>query len=330
MLGLVLSSKEGVADHYPFKVEKRASWSSESCLQLLSSKLVIMSERSRADNTTASSHDSNTVTAGAGASNNLNLNLNLLRHASALDLSDAPVLQALNALLLYLQEHVYHLDDPSQRIVVSAVKAISFDQYLQLDAISLYSLHVFHEDFHPNLLQLGAHSGGRGKNKEGYSLFSLFDRAKSLPGRAKLRDWMTKPLRCRERILRRQAGVALVVRAENMDFISYIARLQPHVFGVPSLLLRFKKVAATVTEWDKLHKTLHHGLLLFDAAVQFTRQERPQPDKDYLLAQLGDFNPDPLRQLKSVLEEVVDFGDSVSRGQVYIREGFDANLDNLR
>lgn len=275
MLGILLSSKEEVPDHYPFKVEKRSSWNSENCLHLLASKLSIKSERRGGEK-------------NQGHSISTPSNLNLLRHASAIDLKDTLVLQTLNALLLYLQEHVFHLDDPSQQIVVNAVKTISFDKYLQLDAISLHSLHVFHEDQHPNLVR----GRGGGNSKEGYSLFCLFDRARSLPGREKLRDWMTKPLRNKDMILRRQSGVALVVRPENLDFVGYIAKLQHHIFGVPSLLLRFKKAAATASEWDKLHKTLRHGLLLFDAMVQFTRQERPHPDKEFLLSLVGDFNPD--------------------------------------
>ena len=43
------------------------------------------------------------------------------------------------------------------------------------------SLQIFSEDYHPNVIK------GVGRSKEGFSLFGLFDRTKSLPGRQKLR-----------------------------------------------------------------------------------------------------------------------------------------------
>ena len=52
---------------------------------------------------------------------------------------------------------------------------------------------------------------GKGKNKEGYSLFSLFDRTKSHPGREKLKDWMMKPVRELSIISHRQYGIGLGV-----------------------------------------------------------------------------------------------------------------------
>ena len=47
---------------------------------------------------------------------------------------------------------------------------------------------------------------------KGYSLFNLFDRTKSFPGRERLKEWMHKPVRDINIITDRQNGIALAVR----------------------------------------------------------------------------------------------------------------------
>jgi len=181
-LSALIMGRDGTADFYPFKVEPRHSWNADTCRQLLSTKLNVKTEN---------------ISTGDSRS--------MLRHASVINLDENVLLQPLCALLLYLKENVFHLDDDSQTMEVTNILPIEYSQFLLMDSISLYSLQIFHEDCHPNLIKGGS------KNKEGYSLFTLFDRAKSLPGREMLRDWMNKPVRSARIIRHRQSGIALVV-----------------------------------------------------------------------------------------------------------------------
>ncbi|CAN0375403.1 unnamed protein product [Laminaria digitata] len=54
------------------------------------------------------------------------------------------------------------------------------------------------EEFHPNVLS------GKGRSKEGFSIFGLFDRTRSASGRRCLKEWMLKPLHDIEAIRIRQ------------------------------------------------------------------------------------------------------------------------------
>lgn len=65
---------------------------------------------------------------------------------------------------------------------------------------------IFQEERHPNVIS------GRGRSKEGFSLFALLDQTHSRPGRACLREWMLRPLRCPEDIVRRQRVVDLLMQ----------------------------------------------------------------------------------------------------------------------
>jgi DNA mismatch repair ATPase MutS len=62
----------------------------------------------------------------------------------------------------------------------------------------------------------------KGKSKEGYSLFAMFDRTKSLPGRTTLRTWMLRPFCDKAQIMRRQSGVAMVMEPDHSDYIQQV------------------------------------------------------------------------------------------------------------
>lgn len=84
----------------------------------------------------------------------------------------------MGALLSYLQEFLFNLDT---EISINCVQSFVLDAYLRLDQSSYRSLQIFSEDSHPNVLK------GPGRSKEGFSIFGIMDRTKSLPGRRRLR-----------------------------------------------------------------------------------------------------------------------------------------------
>jgi DNA mismatch repair protein MSH5 len=84
----------------------------------------------------------------------------------------------MGALLSYLQEFVFNLDSI---ISVNDVQSFVLETYLRIDQNSYQSLQIFNEDSHPNVLK------GPGRSKEGFSIFGLMDRTKSLPGRRRLK-----------------------------------------------------------------------------------------------------------------------------------------------
>jgi DNA mismatch repair protein MSH5 len=84
----------------------------------------------------------------------------------------------MGALLCYLQEFLFNFDSI---ISINCVESFILNSYLRLDQNSYQSLQIFSEDPHPNVLK------GIGRSKEGFSIFGLMDRTKSLPGRRRLK-----------------------------------------------------------------------------------------------------------------------------------------------
>ena len=99
---------------------------------------------------------------------------------SMIDFHDQAAVRASGALVGYAQKN---------NLVGTELNAIhSFDlnEYLLVDRNSLSSLEVFKVEEHPSVIR------GRGRQKQGFSLFSLLDRSRCALGRQALRGWILK------------------------------------------------------------------------------------------------------------------------------------------
>jgi DNA mismatch repair ATPase MutS len=57
------------------------------------------------------------------------------------------------------------------------------------------------------------------------------------------REWLRMPFCDRRKILERQDGVAMAARADNIDFLSSLAKYLRKIHDLPKLVLRIKKVS---------------------------------------------------------------------------------------
>ena len=182
---------------------------------------------------------------------------------------------------------------------------------------------------------------GVGRSKEGFSLFGLFDRTKSLPGRQCLRQWMLAPFCDRERILRRQDGVALIVRPENREFVGEITRLMKHIHDIPRILLRIKKVESGQQEWCRLYRSLESAIQILDFTTSFTRDydysnessttsDDRVADRQYIADLLQSIQYETIRTIYERIARAIDFDASVELSTTTIREGYDKQLDQIR
>ena len=132
LLSMLLRSEEGVPDHYQYKVEKRLSWDSESALKLLSSRFKI---KSKSQNNIPCSY------------------INILKQESSVNLENTPSLQSMNVMLLHVIGNIYSLTDMNEAIIINAIEPLEFSKYMRIDANTYYSLQIFHEEYHPNIVQ---------------------------------------------------------------------------------------------------------------------------------------------------------------------------------
>jgi len=300
LLELILSGVDGSPDAYRYRVLRSTAWKDNACQQLIHNCLVI---RGKATG----------LSSVASGYNYL---------SSILDLEEEYSRQALGAMISYCQETVFKLDDG--KVTVSGVKQIAQESYLRMDQASFRALHIFAEDIHPNVIK------GKGRSKEGFSLFGLFDRTHSMPGRWRLRDWMLRPYFDKAKILQRQQGVALTARAANRDFVRAIVAQLRHFHDVPRLILRVKKVEATFAEWSKIHSSLVSSLKIMDHIHWFVQSATDAEDGAYISYLIRHIDAKAIHFVTQQLQGAIDFAQSEAEATIVFNLGYDESLDRLR
>ena len=224
--------------------------------------------------------------------------------------------EALGGLLAFLQTTVFSLEQ-DRRVRVAGMHAMAGHRRLRLDPVDFRALQIFVEDTHPNEI------AGQGRSKEGFSLFSLLDRTVSLLGRATLQDWMRKPLMSVEAIEARQRRVgALIGLLSTGGDMTELRRLLRRVHDIPSILLRFKKVASTgVADWHKLFASLEAciGVATQGSAIH-RRSSRPTAMAD-VAARSAAIDLAVVQFCRDALRNAIDFEVSLERKDVVFNEG---------
>lgn len=297
LLDLVLSGLDLTPDAYRFKVLKNSVWNDKASYQLIHKYLEIR------------------CTQGVQST--------YQQLACVLDLEQEQSRLALGAIIAYMQETIFKLD--GGKVIVSSVKKFTQESFMKIDQASFQALQIFSEDIHPNVMK------GKGRSKEGFSLFGLFDRTHSLPGRQRLREWMACPFYDKAKILQRQKGVALITRACNRDFVAGFAAMLRHFHDLPRLLLRIKKVEATHVDWCKIYSSLQAAQKVLDHIRLFVAS--PLTDSDdsaYIQHVCADIDVHTIYSITQILGSAIDFKESDEQGAVMFHESYDATLDHLR
>ena len=156
--------------------------------------------------------------------------------SSEFDFADRARVCALGGVVSYLQKNIFTMEQHGHVHVGNLAPVESLIQgQCVVDPISLRALSIFVEDFHPSQIK------GKGRSKEGFSVFAVFDRTNSSGGRRTLREWFRSPLADAARICSRQDGVALFMVPEIKEIESSIVKNLKNLHDTPQVLLRIKK-----------------------------------------------------------------------------------------
>lgn len=92
--------------------------------------------------------------------------------AAVIDFDSKVLVQALGALLSYLQSTVFQLEE-GKYIIINRIVEAKTSAYMVISQSTFSALHIFSTEHHPLIAK------GHGHSKEGFSLYSLLDRTKS-------------------------------------------------------------------------------------------------------------------------------------------------------
>lgn len=307
LLKAILEGIDGRENTYTYKTIRSSAWNEKVTAPLIYNDLKIRSRSEGAPQGTVAESVFETIR----------------RLEIDMDIEKIRLKQALGALLTYLQDHTFNLDQG--RIFVSAIERFPNITYLRLDDNSYKALQIFHEDYHPNWIS------NYGKSKEGFSLYGLYDRTHSVLGKQKLREWMAKPFCDIDRILERQEGVRFTLRETNRDLLSQFKFHLRHVSDIPRLIVRIKKVTAKAKDWCKLFASLTNATAIVEK-MEVHKQYLQEDSDDYRFIEkmFHDVNQYVLRNLVKVLATVIDFHQTIEAGEIIIQQDIDPVLDEKR
>jgi hypothetical protein len=247
--------------------------------------------------------------------------------AAVVDFDSKVQIQALGALLSFLQGTVFRLED-SGIVTVNRIVQAKSSLYMSINAATFSALHIFSTEHHPLIAK------GPGNAKEGFSLYSLLDRTQSKGGRQLLREWMMKPLIDLEAIRERQDAVELFMQTPLQTttgvLLTFLAKIGP----VDKILTRMQKCATHPMDFIVLTRTLA-------AAVAISNILRGDilPALEASNDQSHQFLHDISRRcnapaLAELQQEIVDIVDdeltSELKTSVVIRRGFHLQLDEMK
>eukprot|EP00767_Chilomastix_cuspidata_P001891 gnl/Chilomastix_cuspidata/2016.p1 GENE.gnl/Chilomastix_cuspidata/2016~~gnl/Chilomastix_cuspidata/2016.p1 ORF type:complete len:844 (-),score=-24.08 gnl/Chilomastix_cuspidata/2016:432-2963(-) len=241
-----------------------------------------------------------------------------------IDLSRRQMVRACGALLS-------HLSKRSTRPNISQVKMVHIPGVLSLQDETLSELGVFSSEAHP--------IAGLGQDREGFSLFSLLNRAKSEIGTRCIKMWLRRPmldidtLMTRHELVKWGTGIGSYEDEENgFDNISQREAIRDALKGLCDprpILTKMREGPCIVAQWKRLEKCLLaiknvHNII-------FARLNgKPVSSHPIIRACYNAFD-EKCAYCLQLIQRVVDTGNlAKSDGFPSVKEGISRPLDELR
>lgn len=237
--------------------------------------------------------------------------------AKTCDSDRTELLQSLGALVFYLTADIFYLD--KDLVTISRIEAYPRDFYLRMDSNTFKALQIFREETHPNWIK------GKGKSKEGFSLFGIFDRTLSLAGRRRLFEWMSSPLTDMTKIVERQTDVEFFLDDENHEVLHHVSTHLKNIADVPHLMLNIKRACMKAMDWCKLYRSLKEWIAMLDLFASLERNRKRMP---CVLESLAD--PNATLMLTEILQQVgmvLDIRRCEEENTIVITRGWNDELD---
>lgn len=208
-------------------------------------------------------------------------------------------------------------------IHISTISHRNYCDAMHISPTTMRALHVFHDEAHPI---------GRGsmRGKESRSLYGLLkSHVKTQSAQALLRSWIMHPTTDLKVIEERQFLVSCFLDRSNRSLTVALRDALKGVKNVPSILMRFHRVAAGLSEWKGLYGSAKAFISLLDALKSAIQQCEKLKDSPLIDKALGVRKAD-LQEVVSWIFSVVDFEESNATGRLIVSEGFSDEIDELK
>ncbi|VDP14111.1 unnamed protein product [Soboliphyme baturini] len=155
------------------------------------------------------------------------------------------------------------------------LKTFSLEHVLKIDEVTYQALQIFQLMNHPSVYKAGLQGF-----KEGFSLFSLFSRCRSIVGTMELRRWFLRPLYERSVLQDRLDAVNYFFKSDNAQLAQAMRKQLQHVKRLTNVLTRMQLCKVKPNDWVSLYRTVYSCIYLQDLVR--IRENIPKFLTDYM------------------------------------------------
>mmetsp|Transcript_27036 Transcript_27036/g.64161 ORF Transcript_27036/g.64161 Transcript_27036/m.64161 type:complete len:938 (+) Transcript_27036:223-3036(+) len=267
----------------PYQLLKSSAFEPRQCKSVILHKLRVMTLMSRA----MSGHhpedfSHSQALSGHYASTQAPSNYHSL--ASVIDFESPTLVRALGALLTYLRQTAFRLEEGFTVTINNIRRCPASESFLRLEAASFRTLRIFATDHHPLVANNNVKGRSYNQSKEGFSLYTLLDRTKSKAGRERLRQWMTQPLRDAAKIRQRHTAIDLFLHPECHPAVSLVLERLSDVVSMDAILMRMQRCSTQPNDFLVLIRMLDAAYAIVSTLSGDLRE------KAYMLDREAGFN----------------------------------------
>ncbi|EGG14783.1 mutS like protein [Cavenderia fasciculata] len=225
-------------------------------------------------------------------------------------------IKATSGLLSYLSKFLA-LDEfeTLENLQINEIQHISLDQYLHMDINSLYSLQIFSNEQHPSCYSFG-------NSKEGLSLFGILNKTKSKIGKRMLKSWFMRPSRQRTIIEDRLDVIEWLLDQSQSTIIQELLVSIGNIRDLHMILNRLSLSQSPCNDLISIYNTLYNYFQII--TIIENSPDTPNLIKGTHIAL------DSIKDLFEHFENTFSLEHILKFRQLYIRDGFDQQLDKLR
>eukprot|EP01022_Parablepharisma_sp_SALTPOND_P016390 TRINITY_DN238_c0_g1_i2.p1 TRINITY_DN238_c0_g1~~TRINITY_DN238_c0_g1_i2.p1 ORF type:complete len:823 (-),score=89.00 TRINITY_DN238_c0_g1_i2:5026-7494(-) len=241
-----------------------------------------------------------------------------VRIRNFIELDKKQSISALGGLLSYLETI-----SSDNKIKIKAVDEIASSGRVMISYKSLRDLQVFSEDLHPSLIK------GKGRSKEGLSLFSLLDFTATVQGRHKLQHLLMSPLTDLTRICERHKVIQFFLDMNDPEILEEIISLLRHVAELEKIVTKFALAIHSPADWIKLYRSVLYGLRVL-CILKEQKNASLANYRNILFTEMERLDVETLSELEEVITFAIDMDESKRQQRIYIKPGISEELDQLR
>ena len=227
------------------------------------------------------------------------------------------MVRAAGALLNYVDKN-YRIvggDEPD----VLFIGPLNLYPILSLDTATLTSLQIFSRSSQLS----GSTAGSWNKRREGLSVFTLLNKCSSVVGTRFLRQMLRCPSGEKEVIERRQHDVEFFCNPAHTSFTQALCASVKKVKNFQRLMKKLSSNSMTVSDWQGLSRTLN-------GIVEIAIHSDNCKEEVYVLQNILIYVSERIYNLRSIVDQIIDFKNSQTEGTLKVKPGMDSNLDEKR